>query len=152
MSNIRIEEDSVTNIIGGFDELMEEHWSESAKNKTLMVLNPDYDRYFAIDKFGCCLTLVAYDEWDLVRGYSVNFIAPHIHYKDLVVCTNDVLFLGKENRNSTLGLRLIKETEKLAKEKGAELMLWHAKEQSALEKILQHKQYGVQDIIYSKVL
>jgi GNAT superfamily N-acetyltransferase len=83
-------------------------------------------------------------------GYSVSFVGPHIHYADLVVANNDVLFLREDLRPSSIGLRLLKETERAARANGARLMLWHAKEHTALAKIMPRMGYGVQDIIYSK--
>ena len=46
-------------------------------------------------------------------------------------------------------MRLIKETERMAKERGVQLMLWHAKPNTALEKMMPRLGYGVQDIIFS---
>jgi hypothetical protein len=86
----------------------------------------------------------------VIVGYSLNFIGPHFHYSDLVVCNNDVLFLRNDLRPSTVGLRLIRETERVAKTRGARLMLWHAKDQTSLAKIMPRMGYVVQDIIYSK--
>lgn len=151
-NKIRIVVDSATNVMGAFDKLLEEHWNESAKNKQLMVLAPDYDKYLALEQHGALLTIIAYDEWDDIVGYSVNLIGSHLHYKELKVCTNDVLFLGKDYREGSLGLRLMAETERVAKERGYQIMLWHAKEDSALDKIMQRKKYQVQDVIYSKTL
>lgn len=131
--------------------ILEEHWDEVAKNKKLMVLNPDWAKYKLLADAGMLFCLVAYADNEIV-GYSFNMLDTHLHYADLVYCNNDVLFVKKEYRSSTLGLRLIKETELEAKRRGAELMLWHAKEHTSLARIFELKKYKVQDIIYSKEL
>ena len=74
----------------------------------------------------------------------------HFHYADLRVTQNDVLFVKKEFRGGRLGLRLLKATEDHAKSEGCKLMLWHAKENTALDKLLPKLKYGVQEIMYSK--
>lgn len=147
--DIRVE--SVTDNIRVVGDLLELHWEESAKNKAIMILKPDYEKYKQIDAIGKLLGVFGYFEGSIV-GYSVNVIDTHLHYSDLIVCSNDVLFLDPVFRDTTLGLRLKKETELAAKDRGAQLMLWHAKENSPFASILAKQKYNVQDIIYSKQL
>lgn len=132
-------------------DLLNEHWEEVALNKQLMVLKPDVEKYKILDKMGMLMALCAY-VGDTIVGYSVSIITPHLHYSDLLICQNDVIFVSKEYRNTPLGIRLIKKTEECAREKGVHMMLWHAKENSQFSTILYKKGYGVQDIIYSKKL
>jgi len=142
---------SVTDYIDMVGDLLEKHWEESAKNKSIMVLKPDLEKYKTMDKMGKLLGVFAYYDGAVV-GYSVNVLDYHLHYSDLKVCSNDVLFLDKEFRDTPLGLRLMKATKEEAKSRGARLMLWHAKQDSPLDKILQRKKLNVQDIIYSEEL
>lgn len=130
-------------------DLFADHWDEIAKNKQVMILNPDWDAYRLLESQGKLLVLAAFIDGKMV-GYSANIVARHLHYFDLVVCNNDILFVHKDHRASPIGLRLIKETEKMAKQAGAQMMLWHAKERTALDKIMPKLKYKVQDIIYSK--
>ena len=96
--------------------------------------------------------LAAYDG-DEVVGYAVSIIAPsHLHYADLCYVSNDALFVKKSHRGGSTGLRLMRETERIAKERGAKLVLWHAKEGTRLDALLTRLGYGVQDIIFSKEL
>lgn len=135
---------------GMFDELIQEHWEESAKNKELMILKPRYEVYRDLDNKGALVNLFAFVNGKIV-GYSVNILSYHLHYADLYTAMNDIIFVSKPYRDTPLGLRLIKETEKACKEQGVKLMLWHAKQDSSLEYILKRK-YKVQDIIFSKEL
>lgn len=133
-----------------FDELIQEHWEESAKNKQLMVLAPNYDVYRDLEAKGNLVNLFAFVDGKVV-GYSVNILTPHLHYKNLLTSMNDIIFISKPYRDTPLGLRLIKQTEIACKAAGAKLMMWHAKENTPLEKILERK-YNVQDIVFSKEL
>lgn len=147
----KIVEQKIMGDIRFFECLFEDHWQEIAKNKKVMVLKPDYDKYRFLEESGIMRTLVAYED-DVVIGYSVNFIQPHLHYSDLTSCYNDIVFLSKEKRNSPVGLKLLRATEKAAKGWGADMMLWHVKEGTSIDSILPRLGYGVQDIVYSKTL
>ncbi len=133
------------------ENVFKEHWDESARNKSLMILKPDYESYLSLEQMGKLLAVYAYCG-DQVVGYSYNFINRHIHYSDLLVSHNDVLFILPDHRNGSVGLKLIKETEKQSKLLGAKLMLWHAKENTSLSKILPRMKCNVQEIIFSKEL
>lgn len=149
-AGVRIEEINAADRIDEAWALLEKHWHEIARNKQVMVLKPDRAKYDQLQAQGALLSLAALDPDGEIVGYSVNFLGPHIHYADLTVCNNDLLFLREDLRPSPIGLRLLKETERLAKARGARLMLWHAKEGTSLAKIMPRMGYGVQDIIFSK--
>ena len=140
---------TVSEMLANAGELFEEHWDEIALNKQVMVLKPDEDRYRAMEQAGSLMILAAWEGEALV-GYSVNFIVNHLHYADLRLCSNDLLFITRSKRAGRLGLKLIRETEKRAAEMGARLMLWHAKQDTALAMMMPKMGYGVQDIIFSK--
>jgi predicted GNAT superfamily acetyltransferase len=148
---MRIIETTIADKIEHVPGLLEAHWHESARNKHLMVLKPDVARYEALEAAGSLLSLVAY-VGDQVVGYSVNIVSPHLHYADLVCAHNDVLFVAEEYRNSPLGLKLIRDTERAAKARGVHLMLWHAKEDTTLANILPKMGCKVQEIIFTKEL
>lgn len=133
------------------DGLFKEHWEESAKNKALMVLKPDWPKYQMLEDMGHLVSLFAYKDEEIV-GYSLNILSKHIHYADLVCAHNDVIYIDPANRNSPVGLKIIKATEKECLKRGAKLMLWHAKEDTALSKILPRLGCKVQEIMFSKEL
>jgi GNAT superfamily N-acetyltransferase len=124
---------------------------ESTRLKHLMVLKPDVLRYQALEASGSLLALVAYVDEEIV-GYSLTVVSPLLHYADLIAAHNDVLFLAKAYRKSPLGPKLIRETERAAKARGASLMLWHANEDTPLTKILPHLGCKMQEIMFSKEL
>ena len=129
--------------------LFEEHYEEIARNKQVMKLKPNWPMYESVDQNGFLFIYLAMQD-DVCIGYSMNIIMHHFHYADLRVAQNDVLFVKKEFRGGRLGLRLLKVTEDHAKLAGCKLMLWHAKENTALAKLLPKLKYGVQEIMYSR--
>ena len=131
--------------------LFQEHYEEIALRKDLMELKPNWPLYEAMnDNNGLFVYLAMQD--NVCIGYSLNLVSYHLHYADLKYCTNDVLFIKKEFRGSRIGLKIMKVTEEHAKAEGCTIMLWHAKENTALDKLLPRLNYGVQDIMYSKEL
>lgn len=131
-------------------DFLQSHWEEIALDKVLTVLAPDWSRYAALEDAGVLMAIGAFDDAGEMVGYSVTFINAHIHYRNLVYAHNDVLYVRPEHRNSKVGLKLIRETERLAKERGAGMVSWHAKENTTLASLLPRMGYRVQDIIFSK--
>lgn len=132
-------------------DLFHSHWYEIALNKDLMKLKPLLDKYYQLEDNGMLLIIGAYVDGELV-GYSVNFLNQHLHYADLWTCMNDIVFVDKAARKSGIGAALIRHTEELAKERGAQMMLWHVKENTSMAALLPNLGYGVQDIVLSKGL
>lgn len=149
---IRIVEGSVIEHAARMQPLLEQHVEELTTRKDLMVLDPDWAKYQALEAAGIVLALFAWAGDELI-GYSVTFIGPHLHYKQLRYAHNDVLFLAQNYRGAPrVGMQLIAETERLAKERGARLMTWHAKQGTALDSLLRREGYAVQDILYTREL
>lgn len=131
--------------------LFREHWEEVAKHKQVMLLQPHWVRYYALEEQDLLLCLGVFSGEELI-GYSVNFLSDHLHYRDLKYAQNDLLFVAKKWRRGSVGVRLILETERQALERGCKMVLWHAKQATTFAALLGRMGYGIQDIIYSKVL
>jgi predicted GNAT superfamily acetyltransferase len=149
MPEFKIIETTVSDKVAELFPLLQAHRDELATAKHLMEVAPNLEAYRALEQCGALLALVAYLDDEIV-GYSVNFIGSHMHYSGLRYAHNDALFVKPEHRGGRLGLKLMRETEWLAREKGARMMMWHAKPNTALEKILPRLDYAVQDVIFSK--
>lgn len=128
-------------------ELLIEHREELATDKALMVLKPDFETYYKLDDAGVLLVIGAYRDGKMI-GYSVSLLARNMHYADLFQCQNDVLFLTKDERRGSAGLRLIRKTQELAALEGAQIMLWHAKPETNLDQLMPRMGGTVQDIIW----
>ena len=87
------------------DPLFEEHYEEIARNKQIMKLKPNYHLYEALNSTGWLFIYVAMQD-DVCIGYSMNIMMHHLHYADLRIAQNDILFVKKELRGGRLGLRL----------------------------------------------
>jgi hypothetical protein len=129
--------------------LIEEHYQEIALNKRLMVLKPNTEVYEGLERENRLIALGAFAGDEMV-GYSVNVLVQHLHYADLLVAQNDIVFISKSHRHGHLGVALIQRTEIVVKERGAQMLFWHAKQNTPLESLLPRMGYGVQDIVFSK--
>lgn len=138
-------------LIEANEALGREHYEEIALNKTLMQYAPDTARYQVLEDQGMLLCVGVFDNGTLV-GYSANIIVHHLHYKDLLMASNDMIFIAKSHRHGRAGLQLIKATRELCRARGAQLMMWHAKENTALAQLLPRLGCRVQDIIFSEDL
>lgn len=130
-------------------DLLQAHREELTTHKNIMILKPDIARYKRLEDNNNLLTLALYNE-DKIVGYSVNIIVNNLHYSDLVVCQNDILFITPNYRGGIWGIKLIAETERLARERGATFITFHGKENTAFSNLMPRIGYGVQDIVFSK--
>lgn len=148
---LELREIDATRHIADAWQILEQHREELATDKSLMVLKPDLPVYIQLEDNDALLSIGAFDGDEIV-GYSVNIISRNLHYADVVMCQNDVLFLKPDYRTGPNGLRLIRETERLAKGRGCHMILWHAKSDTQFMAILRKLGYRVQDVIYSRGL
>jgi GNAT superfamily N-acetyltransferase len=136
------------------EKLFEMHWEEVATHKAVLVLNPDWKRYYELEERGMLLLLAAWktgaDNRNELAGYSVTFLLNHLHYMDLTYAQNDLLFVHPDYRSAGIGLHLIRLTETVAKQRGARFIMWHAKRASSLEALLPNLGYQIEETTYSK--
>lgn len=131
--------------------LLEEHYEELTMCKARVKLNPWLDEYMALEKKGSYIAMTVKDD-GVVIGYSGFFFKPHLHYRDIAVATNDVLFLKKERRQGMTGVRFLNYCEKVVAQLGADKITYHLKDQVNFSRLLLRKKYFVEDTIYSKFL
>jgi GNAT superfamily N-acetyltransferase len=148
---VEMREITVDECLAQSEGMFQRHWTELATNKEMMVLRPDVERYRILELGGCLISIGAFLGDELI-GYSVNFVTHHMHYSDLIVCQNDILYVDKPHRKGATGIRLILETEKVAKARGAHMVGWHAKPGTALEGLLPRMGYRVQDVCFTRTI
>ena len=154
---IEFKHEILFNIIEEVDGLLKMHYEELTLHKERVVLNPMWENYAAMEKAGGFAVFTARDEGMLV-GYSAFFIHPHMHYKDLVVAANDVLFLHPEYRKGMTGIKLIKFSETTLKNRGVDKLVWHIKfnknekDKKDFRAIMHRLHYTDEEVIVGKFL
>jgi len=112
-----------------------EHYAESARNKELFKLDPDFAVYQQVSRAGNFIGLAAFLDGVAV-GYSVCFIAPHPHYKQARIAWNDLLYVSPAFRETSVGGRLMVGTRAEARKHQCQAVSWHAKPDTPLDRIL----------------
>ncbi|HKB59496.1 MAG TPA: GNAT family N-acetyltransferase [Gallionellaceae bacterium] len=129
--------------------LLRAHAQELADASALKNAAPNWEAYRALENTGALLAIVAY-AGEEIAGYATAFIGGHLHHSGLRYAHSDALYVAPPHRRGGLGLALIREAERVARAKGARLMLWHAKPDTALEKILPRIGYRVEETAFCK--
>jgi GNAT superfamily N-acetyltransferase len=151
MAKMDIRQIIPTEHIEALNPLLALHREELATNKDIMVLKPDWDKYKAMESLGILFALGLYDSSKLV-GYSALVVTNNLHYSDLVQAWGDVIYIRPDYRKGRWGLRLIRKTEELAKEKGAHIIFMHGKPNTVFSQLMPKLGYQVQDVIFGKQL
>jgi hypothetical protein len=90
--------------------LLVEHWKEiGTLDKETVKLKPNWVWYKTLSDEGFLYVTTVRKDTELI-GYCVCIIAPHIHYTDIMVAENDILFLKKEYRKGLVGYKLLRYT------------------------------------------
>lgn len=131
--------------------LTKEHYQEITLYKDKVKLDPDWNAYKMMEDKNQFFLFTARVDGELV-GYSAFFVKPHIHYKELMVASNDVLFLNKKHRTGLTGIKLIKYSEQKLKEIGVNKITWHVKYSNDFRPILHRMGYADEDVIVGKML
>lgn len=149
---ITFQRELVYQVVHEVDELLKLHYQELTLNKDRIALNPMWERYAALEQADAFVVFTARDNGVLI-GYSAFFVNRHMHYGDLVICNNDVLFLHPDHRTGRTGIKLIRYCEEQAVSllKQNFSLTWHAKLGTPLADMLQRMGYSIQDIVLSKL-
>lgn len=126
--------------------LMDMHWQEIAKNKALLTLNPDVERYKTIEKI--LLLIVARCEGRMV-GYFLWLLVTHPHYKHVTVAEEDLHFMHPDYRRGWNGYNLVKAACRAAIEKGAQLLTIREKFGHEHPALMERLGFKTTDIVYT---
>ena len=131
--------------------LLELHREELATYKHLMILKPDMEKYQTLQKAGNLIGLGLFDGEKIV-GYSIFILTNALHYCDLKIGQNDIIYIHPDYRNTKWGIKLIHESEKAMREHDRKMIMWHGKENTNFAALMPKMGYIVQDIMFSKEL
>lgn len=89
--------------------------------------------YYTLEKYGDASLLVV-ESCDCIVGFAVIVHSYHMHFSKHIAVL-ETLYLDPVFRNGTLGIKLIRAAQKLAKQKGFEFMTASAPAGSRLNKL-----------------
>ena len=112
---------------------------------------PHYEKYYELDTQDLLHIVTVRNDNDII-GYYISFLFIHPHYKDHLFATNDILFIHKKYRGSTVAYRMFKFAEKELKKLGVSVMTIHMKNDFPFERLCQSLDMDKHEIVYSKYL
>lgn len=127
--------------------LMTEHWQET--EPWMPAPQPHEQVYRDLEKAGLLVAFGAFDG-DRMIGYATAILTVQIHYSR-PYAHHDLLFVSKDYRKGSLGLRLFSAVNEACKERGADFITWTAKPDTVFESILQ-KFCQVEEVKYRLML
>ena len=143
--------ETIAQVRGEIEVLLQRHFDELAQHKGVQVLNPLWHQYQALENERALAVFTARQGIELV-GYSVFFLNWNLHYKDLLQAMNDVVFIDKPHREGSAGLKLLKYSEAKLKELGCRKIAWHVKTAQDWGPILKRMGYAPEETIWSRTV
>lgn len=141
-----IREIKAADYIRKVQDLLSENWAETGFD---FELRPDVEMVRQLQESGLLFVLGAFDGDELI-GYSSAMVSPHTYNPAVICCNSDALFVRRAYRKTSVGARLILETERTAAAYGAMRMLWHTRAGTSLAAALERRGYEPADVIVMK--
>lgn len=91
--------------------------------------------YDALHEAGGLVCVGAFADDGRLIGYASAFVSAHPHYA-LTAAQHDALFIHPDHRTPRLALRMLERVESECKARGAVLIAWHAKHNSAFARLI----------------
>ena len=105
---ITFQEETYSDVIEEIKPLLKLQWEEVCIfDKERISLKPNWKGYQLLADTKILHIITARDNQKLI-GYYVSIITPHIHYMDVLVAENDIVYLDKKYRKGLTGYKLIK--------------------------------------------
>lgn len=132
-------------------ELLHLHWQEIAPYQDLLTLNPDMDIYRTAEEKGTLHIITARDNGKLV-GYIILMVHRHLHYKHVLIATDDIHFLHPDYRQGGAGVRLFMSAEKEMRKLGVKILVMRTKANHDHGVLFERLGYSALDRTFSKRL
>jgi GNAT superfamily N-acetyltransferase len=137
------------------EPLTRPHWDEIAKNKGLLKLNPDLEKYERLDAGNHLLLVTARADGKLV-GYCLWIIIAHPHYKHVHAAEEDLHFLlpeyrsgGRYGEGRGYGFELLRAARDAAIARGARLLAMREKVCHEHPALMEALGFVPTDIVYT---
>ncbi len=145
--------------------MLEAHYVEIATDKSIKPLDPDLDRYQAMEEAGVLriftvrITAVDAETDDTILlgrgrliGYFVSIIMKGLHYQQTTLAINDIMYIDPAYRGGTVGYRMMKGAAADLKNLGADILTIHMKTDYPFRSLLEKLDYHLTEENWEKVL
>lgn len=115
-------------------------------------LDPDWESYFLLFNSEMLRVYTARDDGGDMVGYALFTVHQHLHFKQVLAATQDVLFMHPDNRGVLAGVRLISFADEQLTALGVKIVSHHVNVAHDFSPILERAGYVHVDNIYEKRL
>ena len=127
------------------------HWEEVALERTVIPLEPDWERYSRMDLEGVSHMLTVRDDGILV-GYYHAIVMPHLHYRSSKTAWSDLIYLHPEYRKGLTGYKMLKHAEKMLKDLGVQRSYLMTKAHLPINILMKRLKYRLVERTFTKLL
>jgi GNAT superfamily N-acetyltransferase len=148
---VKFQRETLFDVIEEVKPILEKHYDELCLRKDAMALKPRWDVYSNLEAVDAFVVFTARDEAGLA-GYAAFFVSAHMHYADLIVAQNDVLYVVEEHRKGSVPMRLINYCKSQLAAIGTHKIVYHAKYSNNLRALLNRLGYGDEEAMCGMLL
>lgn len=149
ISTMLYQAEAIKDVLDEAIPLLEKHWMEVAHFKDIP-LEPNYERYHALENLNLAKLYTARTEDGKLVGYAVFFVMPHIHYQSMQLAQCDIVFIEKKNRG--YGSAFFQFCDDCLQKDGVNVVAHHVKSKHNFSFMLERSGYELMDLIYVKRL
>jgi hypothetical protein len=147
---IEYKNDNYIDNIPALAEIIKAHYEELSVTKEFP-LDPDWESYKKLWDNGI-MKLITCKDNNVLIGYIIFFITPHLHYKSCLTAHEDIYFLKKEYRKGRTGIKLFKFAEKILKELNVQRVIYNTKVHSDNSSLFEYLNCKFVDKVFTKLL
>jgi GNAT superfamily N-acetyltransferase len=150
MSTLVYEDADPFRFLPEMQKLFAEHYDELCVTKDFPA-EPDYEAYKRLADAGMLRCIVCRVD-EMVIGYIVFIIQPHLHYKSCKTAFEDLYFIKKEYRKGRIGIKLFQYAEKVLKHVGVQRVIVHTKIHLDNSRLFEYLKYKWTDKLFTKMI
>ena len=132
--------------------LFEAHWREVGMFRDRIVLEPDFEKSFQLERAQCLASYSVRDAGGVLVGYAVYICATATHYRSHVCGSCDVLYLAPEHRGGGTAVRLLRMAERDLVARGVSKVVYHFKLEHDQQALMRRLGYEPTETLYEKVV
>jgi len=143
------ERDNFNIPISEIDRLAKMHYDELMDRSDITPFAIGYEKYKALYAKGLC-TLISLRIGNLLVGYAVFLTYSHLHAQANKMAQCDAMFIDPEYRKGFVGVRFIRECERILFDNGIDKVTWSVNPKLDWSPILTRSGYKLSSMSYSK--
>jgi quercetin dioxygenase-like cupin family protein len=152
-SELRFQEEAFGMVRPEIEHLMHAHWREIGGTDS-QPLDPDWERFAALEEAGVLAVLTARDRRGTLAGYIVHVVFGNLHYRTLVQAHDDAHYLAPEYRRGMAACRMFRAAEEMLQARGVRAVTYHTKLRAGNDRGAVFKRLGYEPVetLYRKAI